>query len=302
MTLLACLMAFVTQAQTFQDFIRNGDKLYAEGKFLESAMEYDKAFEQREGDQVYYYNAACSWSLAGDTVQSIKYLNQSIDYGWKDIIHLKKDKDLSKLHSTKGWTDLLEKLQAKIDEYEKDFDKPLKKQLEQIYDRDQIWRALNPTVVKKFGRDSEQMKYFRNITAEQDSLNLIEVIKIIDERGWVGKNLVGEKGNKALWYVIQHTKLETQEKYLPLLKESVQKGLSNPKDMALLEDRINVRRGKPQVYGSQMKYNKETGKWHFPEIIDPEYVNQRRKEVGLYPIEDDVQRRGIEWNIEQKER
>lgn len=72
--------------------------------------------------------------------------------------------------------------------------------------------------------------------------------------------------------------------------------------MALLEDRINVRNGRPQVYGSQFKYNHENGKSQFYEIVDPEYVNQRRKEVGLYPIEDDVKRLGIEWNIEQKKR
>jgi hypothetical protein len=38
------------------------------------------------------------------------------------------------------------------------------------------------------------------------------------------------------------------------------------------------------------------------EVKDPEYVNQRREEVGLGPIQDYVKRWGIEWTVEQKER
>lgn len=302
-TLLFCLISLATHAQTFQDFIMNGSKLYSQGKYLESGKEYDNAFEKRDGDRYYYYNAACSWSLAGDTSQAIKYLNLSIDHGYKDIAYLKKDKDFSMLHPIEEWTDLLEKLQANIDEYEKDFDIPLKEQLEYILAKDQFFRVMKPTVQKKFDKESGQRKYFNQKWSEQDSLNLLEVIEIIDKRGWVGINLVGEKGNKALFYVIQHSMdLEIQEKYLPLLKESALKGESELKDVALLEDRVNILRGRPQVYGTQFKYNQETGKHMFYEIFEPEYVNQRRKEVDLYPIEDDAKRLGIEWNIDQKDK
>jgi hypothetical protein len=38
------------------------------------------------------------------------------------------------------------------------------------------------------------------------------------------------------------------------------------------------------------------------EILEPEFVNQRRKGVGLGPLEDYVKRWGIDWNVEQKEK
>lgn len=300
--ILICLLSITIQAQTFDDLIRNGDKLYNEEKYLESAKEYEKAFNFEEGNAGQYYNAACSWALSGDTIQAIKNLNLSAEKGWKNLKHIKRDNDLSSLYEIKGWSEILEKVQANLDEHEKDFDKPLKEQLEQIYVRDQMLRQLYRDAEEKFGKESDEMKYFWQLVSEQDSLNEIEVIKIIEEKGWVGKSLVGGQANMTLWLVIQHAPLETQEKYLPLLKKSVLKGESSGSHLALLEDRIQMRNGKPQTYGSQITTDKETGEQVVYEIREPEYVNQRRKEVGLGPIEDYVKRWGIEWKIEQKEK
>lgn len=302
LTILICLLTITIQAQTFEELIRNGDKLYNEEKYLESAKKYEKALNFEEGNTGQYYNAACSWALSGDTIQSIKNLNLSAEKGWKNLKYIKRDKDLSSLYEIKGWSKILEKVQANLDEYEKDFDKPLKVQLDQIYVRDQMLRQLYRGAEEKFGKESDEMKYFWQLVSEQDSLNEIEVIKIIEEKGWVGKSLVGGQANMTLWLVIQHAPLETQEKYLPLLKKSVLKGESSGSHLALLEDRIQMRNGKPQTYGSQITTDKETGEQVVYEIREPEYVNQRRKEVGLGPIEDYVKRRGIEWKIEQKEK
>ena len=302
LTILICLLTITIQAQTFEELIRNGDKLYNEEKYLESAKKYEKALNFEEGNTGQYYNAACSWELSGDTIQSIKNLNLSAEKGWKNLKYIKRDKDLSSLYEIKGWSKILEKVQANLDEYEKDFDKPLKVQLDQIYVRDQMLRQLYRGAEEKFGKESDEMKYFWQLVSEQDSLNEIEVIKIIEEKGWVGKSLVGGQANMTLWLVIQHAPLETQEKYLPLLKKSVLKGESSGSHLALLEDRIQMRNGKPQTYGSQITTDKETGEQVVYEIREPEYVNQRRKEVGLGPIEDYVKRRGIEWKIEQKEK
>lgn len=299
---LISFLTFSVQAQTFDELIKSGDSLYEQGKYLESAKEYDEAFKINEGSSGQYYNAACSWSLTGDTIQSIKYLNLSADKGWKNLKHIKRDKDLLSLHLVKEWGQILNKVKANLDEYEKDFDKPLKQHLEQIYMRDQLLRQLYRHAEEKFGKESDEMKYFWKLVSEQDSINELEVIKIIEEKGWVGKSLVGGRANITLWLVIQHAPLETQEKYLPLLKKTVLEGESRGSHLALLEDRIQMRNGKPQTYGSQITTDKETGKQVVYEIWEPEYVNQRRKEVGLGPIQDYVKRWGIEWMIEQKEK
>jgi hypothetical protein len=299
---LLFLTAAVTHAQSFDELVQEGARLYAEEEYSESAKKYNKAFEKQEGSATNYYNAACSWALANDTTNSIRYLHLAADKGWKNVKHLQTDQDLVSLHAVQGWESVVSKVQNNLNEYEKDFDKPLQNQLEQIYVKDQTLRQLYGEAEKKFGRASEEMKYFWQVVSEQDSLNELEVIKIIEERGWVGTNVVGGKANMTLWLVIQHAPIETQEKYLPLLEKSVKAGDSQGNHLALLEDRIQMRNGKPQTYGSQITREQESGKQIVYEIKDPEYVNQRRKSVGLGSIEDYVKRWGIDWTVEQKER
>lgn len=295
-----CLLTITLQAQTVEKFLETGKKLYGEGKYLASAKEYDKAFHLQEGNAGQYYDAACSWALSGDTIQSIKYLKLSAEKGWINLKHIKKDKDLLSLHTVKGWNAVLEKVEMNLEENEKDFDKPLKEQLEKIYVRDQTLRQLYLQAEEKFGKETAEMNYFWDLISEQDRLNEAEVIQIVEERGWVGISLVGGQANMTLWLVIQHAPLEIQEKYLPLLRASVKNSESSGNHLALLEDRIQMRNGKPQIFGSQIVPDESTGKQVVYEILDPEYVNQRRKEVGLGPIEDYLKRWGIEWTVVQK--
>jgi len=299
--LLFLLLPTFLQAQNFEELISDASKFYSEKEYAASGTAYDKAFKLKEGSAMQYFNAACSWSLTGDTIQSMKYLKSSAEKGWKNLKHLKRDKDIEILRKLNGWAEIEKIVSANLAEYEKDFDKPLKEKLEEIYVKDQTLRLMLGEVEEKFGK-GEELEFFWSLIIEQDSMNEEEVIRIIEERGWPGTTLVGGKANLSLWLVIQHAPLETQEKYLPLLQESVKKGESSGRHLALLEDRILVRNDKPQKYGSQIVPDKETGKQIVYEIEEPEYVDQRRAAVGLGPLADYVKRWGIEWTVEQKEK
>jgi hypothetical protein len=168
----------------------------------------------------------------------------------------------------------------------------LKNKLENIRLKDQTLRLILPEIENKFGRNSEELKYIWTFIHTQDSINEIEVGQIIEKYGWLGKNRVGDQANQALWLVIQHAPIEMQEKYLPDLKESVEKGESEGWNLAFLEDRILMRNGKDQIYGSQSSFNRETGKFHIYPISDVENVNERRKEIGLEPIEEYAEMNG----------
>ena len=301
--LILCLFFIYTisvNGQSYNEYIKETKALYKSGDFHNSTEKYSKAFLIKEGNASNYYNAACSAALAKDSVLALNYLNLSANKGLKSLEHIKKDNDLKILHSSKDWTSILEKIEKNLNEYEKDLDKPLKKKLEQILIRDQTLRLIYLEAEKKFKHDSENMKYIASLMAQQDSINEHEVINIIEHRGWVGKSLVGNRANTALWIVIQHAPLEIQEKYLPLLEESVKKGESKGEHLALLKDRILMRNGKPQIYGSQIIQEGDNPP-HVYKIENPEYVNKRRKEIGLSPIEDYVKKWGITWGIEQKE-
>jgi hypothetical protein len=158
----------------------------------------------------------------------------------------------------------------------------LKKELAALYERDQKTR--------KNGDSSLYMSYI-------DSCNQVQAEKLIQKYGWLGKGLVGSGGNTALFAVIQHANLETQERYFPLLQKSVADGESNAFDMALMQDRILMRKEKKQIYGSQIVLNKTTGAWEFYPIEDELNVNKRRASVGLESIEEYAKHFGIDYKL-----
>ena len=171
----------------------------------------------------------------------------------------------------------------------------LKEQLDSIYNNDQKYRNMLDSVFQKYGKESELYQdVWRKININ-DSINLVKVTSILDKYGWLGDDLVGKKGNTALFLVIQHSDLKTQEKYKPIMENAVKNGQASASSFALLTDRIEMGKGKPQIYGSQVQGNRTNGYRLYP-IFDEINVNIRRKEVGLQPLEEYLK----QWNIEYK--
>lgn len=85
----------------------------------------------------------------------------------------------------------------------------------------------------------------------------------------------------SIFLIIQHAPLPYQQHYLPLVRKSAEAGELPKRSLAMLEDRIAVREGRPQVYGTQV--NIATGVTLY-DVIDPPNLNSRRSSVGLEPI------------------
>ena len=171
----------------------------------------------------------------------------------------------------------------------------LRKELETVYLADQQPRRSVNQIVKKYGFDSPQLDSLNRLIHQTDSLNLLKVQKIINTHGWLGKSEVGEIGNQTLLLIIQHSDLTVQEKYLPLLKKSVEKEESNGSDLALFEDKILVSQGKKQLYGSQVKRNPQTNQYELYPIEDEKNVDKRRKKMGLEPLAEFLKGFGITY-------
>jgi hypothetical protein len=140
--------------------------------------------------------------------------------------------------------------------------------------------------------------HWKNIN-EKDSINLIKVKSILDKYGWVGPDVVGGQGNLTLFLVIQHSDQATQEKYLPMMREAVKNGKAQGSSLALLEDRVALRQGKRQIYGSQIGRDPETQIYFVSPLEDPDNVDKRRAEVGLGTLSTYVSHWQIKWDVEQ---
>ena len=66
--------------------------------------------------------------------------------------------------------------------------------------------------------------------------------------------------------------------------------------LAYLYDRVQMRKGEKQKYGTQSVFNQSTGKYHIYRIEDPVNVNNRRKAVGIEPIEEYVAKNGYVYD------
>jgi hypothetical protein len=169
---------------------------------------------------------------------------------------------------------------------QENLDADLVKMLNNIYKADQ---HLRNTINENRHRGFQRMKSI-------DSLNQIKIKRILDERGWLGPEIIGERGTETLFLVIQHADLDYQLQYLPMMREAVINGNAKGSNLALLEDRVALGQGKKQIYGSQIHRNAETGEYYVAPLENPEEVNLRRAEVGLGRIEDYVKRWNIVWD------
>jgi hypothetical protein len=106
----------------------------------------------------------------------------------------------------------------------------------------------------------------------------------------------------AIWLVIQHAPRKFRKQYIGVLEKSAENGDLQQTDIAMMKDRILLDDRKPQIYGTQVSMNQETGEWELYNLMDPEYVNQRRKEIGFMPIKEYLTHFNITFDIPQKEK
>lgn len=160
----------------------------------------------------------------------------------------------------------------------------LKRELGYIWDRNLELRDQVIPTVKEFGFESPEMKSLDRKLATFDSTALNRVVEIIEEYGWLGKSEVGDIGSTTIFLVIQHARdPNVRILYFPLFERSAQQGESNLSDMAAMKDRILIEQGKEQLYGTQSRM--VNGKLELFPVEDENWLNERRKEVGLKEID-----------------
>ena len=289
----------ITFGQTYKSFIAEADAFYDNKEYKKSVEKFKEAFklEQKSADD--FYNAGCSASLSGDKKLAFKWLNIALTNGWSNVRDLKTDTDLTLLHTDKKWNKLVSEMQSVVDKREANYDKSLQAKLLAIYEDDQSIRQQYISAQKEFGHQSKQADSLGRIMMYKDSIHLIKITEILDKYGWVGADKIGGQANQTLFIVIQHSGLKTQQKYLPMIREAVKIGNANRSALALLEDRVALREGKRQIYGSQIGYNKETNKSYVLPLDDPDNVDKRRAEVGLELLADYLKSWDIIWNVEE---
>lgn len=283
--LIIILISFKTQCNgqsyLYDSLIVKAKNSYKNHNYKESAIHYHNAF-QVFGGKAYpqdRYESAKAWSLTGEKDTAFFDLFRLVEKtSFLEYNLLITEPAYKFLHNDERWNHLLEIINPRKEMY----NDSLAHLLSEIGENDQKYRLLLDGERRPY--DQEPSDSFKSILRKivfYDSLDLLLVSSIIDKYGWLSQNEVGRQGNSALWLVIQHAELDVQLKYFPIMKEAVNKGKAQWRDLAYLEDRILMRQGKKQLYGTQYKLNPSSHQMELWDIEDPINLNKRRHSVGL---------------------
>lgn len=174
--------------------------------------------------------------------------------------------------------------------------------LDSIWITEQEPIRLRDSIGRVHGYESQEFLKQNEIYKRNHKINEKKILSILEERGWPSEEEIGYQGSLTICNVIQHSDFETRIKYLPMMKEAVNKKILQPRLLARAEDRIATDRGEPQIYGGQIKYYPETKSFNVWPIIDPENVDQRRIEIGLDSIAVFLanRRTPMQWDLQEQ--
>lgn len=299
---ISCFLVVTGKSQSFSsqdpDYIANvnaGERALLSENYDSCVHYYNRAFKIKQSSFLSTLRAAACGFSAGKTLYFREQLQKAMDIDWdgtKNIFY--SYPEFKYLHETEFeaemedlWIRSAEAAGINLD---------LMMELAYIRELDQRERQQMGEMEQLYGWDSPQMDSLWRIQIDSDQANLKRIEAIFKKHGYPGKSLVGPAQSVTAFLVIQHADLDTQEKYLDLIVEAADNDEVPWSSVALLVDRVRMRNGKSQIYGSQVSRDDSTGNYFFAKIENPEKIDSIRSSVGLGPISEYAKNWNIEWD------
>jgi hypothetical protein len=120
--------------------------------------------------------------------------------------------------------------------------------------------------------------------ARTDSVNTAWLKTYVARWGWPTAAQIGREAVEAAFLIVQHAVHDTafMRAMLPAIEQARQRGDLDGGAVAMLTDRIEVKAGHAQIYGTQLSL--KSGRWVLDPIADSAAVDARRKSMGLPPL------------------
>ena len=148
--------------------------------------------------------------------------------------------------------------------------------MERFRKRDQaMQRPLRPRLAALmdsiYKEDQKGRTIFDGLHNADDQSNYRYMDSILSIYGFMSESELGFYGSQAQFLVLQHSTLEKMEKWFPALTKAVDEGVMEMWCYAWMYDRMQVYKGKKQLYGSQQGFA----------IEDEEGLLKRRIRFGI---------------------
>lgn len=274
-----------------QDLLQaRGDSLKLAGDLIGARDVYLRLFEAGAADGSHAYALASTFALHGQFPDSaFHYLDIALQH--EDTMGPLYDPDLYFLTSDARWeaveNRLLDRLAGQV---EGAFDRTYARHLLQMRMHEWAFRYHIMLAFRELGPASPVLTALSKAMGEHHDANLERLQGLLEEKGWPALSAVGEAAAYAAGNIINHSDLATRQKYLPMLKATCEKGEGDWSRYAHILDRTELELGHPQVYGTQMALNEDTGNYEAQPMIEPGKVNERRAARGLELIEVQLKR------------
>jgi len=156
-------------------------------------------------------------------------------------------------------------------------------------------RAKDEEAVQKVVTEKDPAK----ASAELDQLrqkHQMRFCEILKDFGWPSSRLVGPEGSESAFVLLQVSpSFELQRELLPLVIAGVQKGDIDRPHFAALFDRIRVRAGMKQFFGTQARA--VNGLLVLEPIEDEAQVDDRRSQLGMVPLAEYIRRLERDYHL-----
>lgn len=304
----ACLHA-QNEEMEFSIVLTPGDSLREAGDLFGAINAYRKSVTPAKvfppGDfsperSAYFadtYNLACAFSRSGQQDSALKYLEVHELASRDGTGEALSDPDFIHIREAAGWP----RLEAMII---KNYCDSNKVKIKDLAYAKALWhmRAIDQAYYKdievaetKTGKSSPVVMALWDLKRSLNKENQQRLEALIREKGWPKISEVGKGPATAAFLVIQHSDLQKQQRYLPVIQNLCKSGEARWQDYALMYDRIQTDLGKPQRYGSQVSYNPKTKRYELSQLENPAKVDEWRKEAGLQPLSEYLANWKIKW-------
>lgn len=143
--------------------------------------------------------------------------------------------------------------------------------------------ALDQEVRAGMGPGSMSDTVFLERMMSTDSMLSLRLREIVERHGWPDAERLGQDAVRAAFLIVQHTPFDDfRQAMLPHVERDVRAGVLDGQDYAMMVDRVRLRSGRPQFYGSQ--YSVAEGVLVRDPVEDPDGLDARRTELGLMPM------------------
>ena len=299
--ILALLTVPVASRAQYNMYIQKADSLFYRGEYAQSSTMFEKAFQTGQNiDGKDLYNAACVAALTGKSDVAFRYLWARMEKE-PDWYSRGGDEDLVSLHGDPRWQTFTDSMTTRRNRVEGRYsDQILRQQLQRIGEADQNIRREWFLANKAKPRDKAKIDSILHQMQLIDSQNQAEICDILDKRGFVGSDAIGEVC-EVFWTIIQHAPVETERKYLPLFQRAAARGDIAQWQVATMEDRIAMFEGRPQKYGTQLDVAAD-GTQAVYKLLNPKKVDEWRREKGMGSLTEYLKSMGAKMPKQAKEK